>query len=64
MTVSPGYMTPRRISVLISSATPEQLREVQDASIDLKKNPKTLVILKRSMKQHKSCLCHLLNQKL
>lgn len=37
MTVSPGYMTPRRISVLISSATPEQLREVLDASIDLKK---------------------------
>lgn len=34
MTGSPGYMTPRRISVLISSATPEQLREGQDASIE------------------------------
>lgn len=62
-----GYTTPRRISVLLSSATAEQLREVQEASLEEKENKqreRAVVNLKRSMKQHKRCLCYLLNQKL
>lgn len=35
--VSPGYMNPLSISVQISRAPPGQLRGVQDASMDEKK---------------------------